>query len=268
MEPLRKLRDLIAKVDYNQLTKLDHREIYQIIERDVLSPKSPIIKQVPPLDLIVYTLNQLVRPTLETRRIPDILDLLATVEFYRKTTSDHVSDALVWNDYYAKDKTVQTISKEEQQILEAYGNDEHQNTLRTIYIQILTISCDLDMYLMWTAIPPSMSDFMIRFNEYFPSINPYCHKSRRLFHSDLSEEETAKLKAVGLECCHRAQATVEWAMGHAGEGQTWHHAFQTEAFKKVFERPVDDEELQKLILYFAEKVAKAAKQVQDMFGDS
>ncbi|KAF5386846.1 hypothetical protein D9615_001988 [Tricholomella constricta] len=257
MEPLRKLRDLIAKVDYNNLTKQDHREIYQYIEREVLSPKSPIIKQVPPLELIVYSIQNILLPKLATRRIPDLLDLLATVEFYRKRTMDHARDAIVWNDYYKNEKTIITLTAEEEGFLK--NLEKQEKSLREMYIVILT-----DMYLLWTASPPSMTDFLIRFNEYFPFLNDHCERvSPRLFHSDLSTTEIAQLEDVGLKCCDTAQGTVAWAMD-----QTIHHAFRMEDFKEAFPRPCGDNHLQEMITYFADHVMSAAKKIQEIFGDS
>jgi hypothetical protein len=68
------------------------------------------------------------------------------------------------------------------------------------------------MYNLWTANPPSMTDFLIRFNEYFPFLNrSYDNHSPRLFHFNLTNHEIAQLVDTGLKCCDFAKETVAWA---------------------------------------------------------
>ncbi|KAF8070433.1 hypothetical protein FPV67DRAFT_1019856 [Lyophyllum atratum] len=264
MEPLRKLRDLIAEVDYNRFTKKDHRKIYEYLEREVLSPKSRIIKQVPTLDFIVYSIHKIIYPKLATRRIPDLLDLLATVEFYRKRTLDLAQEALVWNEYYKTEKTVVTLPAGEEELLNEL--EEKQDSMRIMYTMILTTCCQLDMYLMWTATPPSMTDFLIRFNEYFPSLNGRCDRdSPRLFYADLSDNETAQIKEVGLEYCGFTQQTIEWATKYAGERESMHDAFCTEDFKNTFPWKHQEKDLSRLIGCYLLYVTSAANGVEDMF---
>ncbi|GLB37390.1 hypothetical protein LshimejAT787_0404410 [Lyophyllum shimeji] len=266
MEPLRKLRDLVAKVDYNGVSRQDHREIYKYIEREVLSPKSPIIKHVPPLEVIVYSMRNILLPDLATRRIPELLDLLATVEFYRKRTLDYAQKALVWNDYYKTEGTAVTLSHDEEEFLRKLESQE--SDLRKVYITILTTCCELDMYLLWTATPPSIADAMIRFNEYFPFLNENCDsESPRLFHSDLSDSEAGQVEDVGLKFCDFAQATIEWATEYAGDGQTMHSVFSTEEFRESFPRPCEDDKLSELISYFAKCVTSASQGIEEIFGD-
>lgn len=57
-----------------------------------------------------------------------------------------------------------------------------------------------------------MTDFVIRFNEYFPFLTHTCPGSPCLFYKDLSDKERLELGEVGLECCGFAQNTVDWAI--------------------------------------------------------
>lgn len=62
-----------------------------------------------------------------------------------------------------------------------------------------------------------MTDFLIRFNEYFPSLNEHCdNKSPRLFHADLSPDEMEQLEDIGITCCEFVQETVDWAIEYQG----------------------------------------------------
>lgn len=66
------------------------------------------------------------------------------------------------------------------------------------------------MYLLWTANPPSITDFLIRFNEYFPFLNKsYDNHSPRLFHFNLTDEETAQLFDTGIKCCDFVDEEME-----------------------------------------------------------
>lgn len=57
-----------------------------------------------------------------------------------------------------------------------------------------------------------MTDFFLRFNEYFPFLTDTCPGSPRLFYKGLSGKECLELGEIGLECCDFAQDTVDWAM--------------------------------------------------------
>ncbi|KAG5335752.1 hypothetical protein C0989_000464 [Termitomyces sp. Mn162] len=220
VDPLHKLRDLIASVgDVDQTPRHNHKEIYQYIEREILSPKSSIIKQVPPLQVVIYAINNILYPTLVTRRIPQLLDLLATVEFYRKRTLASSLEATIWNEYYEvqNENTVYRLSEEDGTYLKRLESDSI--SMRTMYITLVSECCQLDMYLLLTAKPPSMTDFLIRFNEYFPRLNKqHQSKSPRLFWSDLSSQEIVQLSNLGADCCSQVQEIVSWATDYVRKG--------------------------------------------------
>ncbi|KAG6831757.1 hypothetical protein H0H92_007909 [Tricholoma furcatifolium] len=265
MESLHRLRNLIADADKSK--DKDHRKIYQYIEREVLSPKSPIIKQVPPLEVVVYAINNIFYPNFVTRRIPDLLDLLATVEFYRKRTLDYAHHATIWNEYYKVDKSVRTISHDEEEFLTLL--ESQKDTMRTMYIELISTGCRLDMYLLWTAKPPSVTNFLIRFNEYFPILNDDSDReSPRLFWSDLSSEESTQLAGLGLDSCVLVQNSVKWATEYAEQNHAMNAALCTDDFKEAFPRPCEDRAFLELVMYYTSHVAKASEKVQSMFDNS
>lgn len=69
----------------------------------VLSPKAELVNEVPPLWLVIYAIENILHPRLVKEQIPDLLDLLATVEFYRGRTLDKARDAVVWSKYYERE---------------------------------------------------------------------------------------------------------------------------------------------------------------------
>lgn len=69
------------------------------------------------------------------------------------------------------------------------------------------------MYLLWTEDPPSMTNFLIRFNQYFPSINrSYHNSSPRLFHFNLTDQEMTQLINTAAECCKFTELTLQTAI--------------------------------------------------------
>ena len=111
------------------------------IDQLVLSPSSPIVKHVPPLPVIIYSIKNILYPTLATRRIPELLDLLATAEFYRGRTLDQARAALTWNDYYSTVPPTVLLSNEETEFI--HSLELQMADLRPIYIMILTKCCHL-----------------------------------------------------------------------------------------------------------------------------
>jgi hypothetical protein len=158
MDSLRNLEDLVARVDFESNSRQYHRAIYSevsmstlkhqfpyflvdYIEQVVLSPKSPIVKHVPSLPVIIYSVKNILYPTLATRRISELLDLLATAEFYRGHTLDQARDALTWNDYYTTNFPRVLLTNEETTFLQKLESE--MADLRPIYIAILTMCCHL-----------------------------------------------------------------------------------------------------------------------------
>ncbi|RDB25314.1 hypothetical protein Hypma_007937 [Hypsizygus marmoreus] len=271
MDSLRRLKDLLAELDVEQThpAKRDHSLFYRIIKEEILSPKSPFIKRVPPIEFVIYAIKNIVAAPLSSSRIPDLLHLLTIAEFYRGRTLDYARNASTWNGYYTKDNeqnenALVCLSATEAAFLKKL---ENKNTaFRKVYIAILCTCCQLDMHLLWTASPLSITDFLVRFNEYFPSLNEYRNiESNPIFRYGLSEEESAKLQDIGLTCCEFVQDSVEWAMENKGDGQRLHDVFQGEQFQETFRRPCQDAQIYSLIKFFLDHVALAAKGVNEMF---
>ena len=162
MEPLRDLENLVAQVDFrpgSNASKQHHRDIYSetayhvpfiplsflqdYIEQVVLSPKSPIVKHVPSLPVIIYSIKNILYPNLVPRRIPDLLDLLATAEFYRGRTLDQARAATDWNAYYHTIPNEKSILLTTEDKLFLQSLESQKDALRGMYITILTRCCHL-----------------------------------------------------------------------------------------------------------------------------
>ncbi|TFK75465.1 hypothetical protein BDN72DRAFT_832343 [Pluteus cervinus] len=264
MESLDTLRNFIKSVDYNdeEASFESHKAIYRFVNETVLSPDSPLTKHVPSLDIIVYGIKRHLYPEPILDGIPDLLDLLATAEWYRQKTLSAAQNALVWNTYY-KNKPKFTLTADDQKVLNEF--EAKKESWRKMYLTILLSLCKNDIYLMWTEKPPCITEFMIRFNEYFPSLNDPTAQSPRLFHSSLSEEEKVLVEQAGRECCQRIQDSCQWAVRHREDGETLVVVFKTKAFQKAYPIPCAMEPLRKLFDIYLNHIQTSTRKLHDMF---
>jgi hypothetical protein len=114
------------------------------IEQAILSPKATMMTAVPSLKITIYAIRNIMYPKLAKGQIPDLLDLLATVEFYRARTLDKSQDALVWNDYYngkGKGEEARTLTVMETGELLSLGDKKH--LWRQVYVDIVGQLCKI-----------------------------------------------------------------------------------------------------------------------------
>ncbi|KAF9460769.1 hypothetical protein BDZ94DRAFT_886431 [Collybia nuda] len=247
-QELRRLEDFVAKVQHesnSDTVKQDHRDIYSFIEEKVLSPKSELVNEVPPLWLVIYTIDSILRPTLAQDQIPDLLDLLATAEFYRGRSLDKARDAVTWSDYYQRpERRKEGRPLTSSQRIELLSLEENKHLWRKVYLTLVRRFCHLDLYFLWTAKSPSITDFFVRFNEYFPFLTSSRSGSPRLFYKGLSYEERLELGETATECCNFAQNTVQWALDQQRDSTLpMNELFHTQEFRETFPLPDDLESI-------------------------
>jgi hypothetical protein len=85
-------------------------------------------------------------------QIPDLLDLLANVEFYRNYVLSKAKDSLVWNSYYKKNgQDTITLSPGQESISKKL---ESQNIpLRTIYMSLISQYCQFVSPYIFSGLP-------------------------------------------------------------------------------------------------------------------
>lgn len=91
--------------------------------------------------MILHCIKISIYPTLKIHAIPDLLDLLASIEWYRHRALSAARSALVWNTYYRNDPAVPTLSDEEESVLRAIENKN--KSWRMVYITTLCCLCKL-----------------------------------------------------------------------------------------------------------------------------
>ncbi|KAF8629397.1 hypothetical protein AX15_003452 [Amanita polypyramis BW_CC] len=262
---IRELQKYIASLDFGRDDlEQDHKDIYTYIEQTILPPESTILGAVPPVDVLAYAAKNILFPVLAQDLIPELLDVIATVEFYRQRTLTQAKNALEMKSHYKDEDEAKAIflNSDEEAFL------EHLNVLddswRKVYITILRECCHSDLYYLWTTNPPSMADFMIRFNEYFPFLNKYCtHPSPRLLHQTLSTDEQNQLGQTGLAICDLGYNSAQWVTENIREDEPYWTLFDTDEFRKAFP-PHAPKHLTKLICRYLDHVASTVQKVDSI----
>lgn len=94
-----------------------------------------------PLAVFIYAIKDILYPTFLIELIPDILDLLTMVEFYRLRATEEASKALTWNDYYktAENTNAHTLEIEDELFFNHLQNTQEE--MRKIFMQIVAECC-------------------------------------------------------------------------------------------------------------------------------
>lgn len=101
-------------------------------EETALAPVLPIV-------IFIYAIKNILYPNFLIELIPDFLDLLTMVEFYRIRVTEEASNALIWNDYYKNTKDTRTLDVEDENFLNHLQNT--RNDMRKIFMQIVAECC-------------------------------------------------------------------------------------------------------------------------------
>lgn len=212
------------------LTVLNQTIAY-IEQHFVASAKGP-----PPLDVIVYAARNILFPTLNNDQIPDLLDLLSTVETYRKHIVLKADDALAFHAYWKNENVDESVllTAEEHRFIGSIVADSM--IMRDSYKSVISALCQMvsshhinmvtmghgllqDIYHLWTRIEPSIAKLAIRMNEYYPPSNKkYQRQPALLFHSDLSMMERADIEVTCRETIEFFQQSLSWSLSHADPG--------------------------------------------------
>lgn len=121
---------------------------------------------IPPLDLLTYAIRGILFPTfLGPSRIPDVLDLLSNVEYYRCVCKEKAGNAAVLDEFFGfRDRKAVLLSKEERKCL---ADIEAQSSLlRSRFLTLLFSYSQLDVHYLCTSSSrlPGMQE---RMEEYF-----------------------------------------------------------------------------------------------------
>ncbi|KAK2464286.1 hypothetical protein APHAL10511_003743 [Amanita phalloides] len=217
-DDLATVRKLIASLDFANDNVQHHKDIYTYISETILASQSTILNIEPPVEVLVYVAKKILFPNLAQNMIPQLLDVVANVEFYRQRMQVQAKTALKGKNSHMNEDNSKTISLSNDDEVFLEKLEVSSDSWRQVYMTILCKCCHLDLYHLWTASPPSMVDFMVRFNEYFPSLNKHCtHESPRLLHQMLSTDERSKFKQTGLSISEFGYNSAQWVKDNTRE---------------------------------------------------
>ena len=92
-----------------------------------------------PIIVFIYAIKNILYPNFLIELIPDFLDLLTMVEFYRIRVTEEASNALAWNDFYKNTKDTCTLEIEDEGFLSHL--QDTQDVMRKIFMQIVAECC-------------------------------------------------------------------------------------------------------------------------------
>ncbi|KAF8653330.1 hypothetical protein AX16_004030 [Volvariella volvacea WC 439] len=198
-EKLNTLQQLLKESDHTRddtQALQDQLEILKYIDANILQDEY-LKKHLTLLEAVVYAIRCILQPRLDVDAIPDLLDLLTTVEFYRAKITKVVNTAFEWNKFYEDSHGALTLNPD--QIRELNKVTARDKTQRGLYILLCCVLSKRHLYHLLSKKPPSGVDFLIHFNDYYPGLLSSM-PSRRLFHTDLSAKEKAEIDRSGREC--------------------------------------------------------------------
>ena len=106
--------------------------------------KELVAKNIPPIEVYIYAIKDILHPDVDYEALPSLLDLLSSLEALRKFTLDHAKKMLVWHDYYKKiGQHEGQYSKEDLARLRSITNPDTEKTLRELYMYLICTCCQV-----------------------------------------------------------------------------------------------------------------------------
>ena len=109
-------------------------------EETALAPVLPVV-------IFIYAINDILYPDFLIEFIPEFLDLLTMVEFYRIRATEEASNALAWNNFYKNTKDARTLEVIDEDFL--IHLEDTQDDMRKIFMQIVAECCFIVRYLCY-----------------------------------------------------------------------------------------------------------------------
>jgi hypothetical protein len=111
------------------------------IDTLLASSEETALAPVPPIAIFIYAINDILYPNFLIEFIPEFLDLLTMVEFYRIKVTEEASKTLAWNDFYKNTQDALTLEVKDENDLSDL--QDTQDDMRKIFMQIVADCCFL-----------------------------------------------------------------------------------------------------------------------------
>ncbi|KAK0461048.1 uncharacterized protein EV420DRAFT_1529923 [Desarmillaria tabescens] len=157
-----------------------------------------------PLELLIFTIDQSISSPLfamNADAYPNLLDLITSVEQYRRALLKKAEDAIVWDRAcIGMGQTDEALTSVERASLHDMVNLAANQ--RELFIAIVADLCKMDIFHLLRSKDHLLTDVMLRLSQYFPWL-----PSR----GDLDERECNLLLEAGKSCCQTIVNLSEWA---------------------------------------------------------
>ncbi|TFK51126.1 hypothetical protein OE88DRAFT_1660453 [Heliocybe sulcata] len=200
---IKRIEDLNFQRPYDRET---HKKIYSYINENVLSVADQ--DECPPLQILIYAVENIISPDLIRLQIPHLLHLLAHIECIRRRAVKQASRALSWNDYFSDsdERRAVLLTEQERKFMEQISDESEQAGDRKLYATVIFRLCQLHIHSLWRDdTEDQLQDYMA---QYFPSFTN--QQPNRLFYLDLSQDEQRQLRDVGKTCAKFLRDASEW----------------------------------------------------------
>ncbi|KAF8813754.1 hypothetical protein BYT27DRAFT_7157576 [Phlegmacium glaucopus] len=259
------LIEAISRVDFheNEAQELKSKTQGILTNIDTLldSNEKTVLPPVLPLVVFVYAIKNIIYPKFLIELIPDFLDLLTMVEFYRIQATEEASTALTWNNFYKTEKGPRTLEVQDEEFLSHL--QDTQEGMRKIFMQIVAECCLIDLHRLWVT--ESHTDFWIRWNRYFNTKEKENTKQFASFHHGLSNADKDLLRTSATCCAETMHSTLIRAEDCRSTGQSIQDVFNTRSFQDQSMISYDEEKLLHLINYHLNYVHEAVEKLQSLF---
>ena len=109
------------------------------IDTLLASNEETALAPVLPISIFIYAINAILYPNFLIEFIPEFLDLLTMVEFYRIRVTEEAGNALAWNYFYKDVKDARTLEVEDEKFLSHL--QDTRDVMREIFMQIVAECC-------------------------------------------------------------------------------------------------------------------------------
>ncbi|KAG1733585.1 uncharacterized protein EDB91DRAFT_1148206 [Suillus paluster] len=247
-----------------------HREIYDYISSMLLENEPASADEQTPHFVVFYAIRNILRPFFILGQIPDLLNLLAMVDTFRRHSVQMASAALSWQEYYTNEPSsdMRLLTERELKRINGYVDaDKHD---RLLYFLLVKNLCLLHVYYLVTSHESwSLAE---RLNDYFPGCFPGLDiPSNLTFHHQLSDKEKKMMADSYQECKEWLMEVTQWEEEQKQEllsvtltAEQADAAFQ-QAFREQFPPPLSQEELVSNLDAYLNTVEAMIRKLEDYF---
>lgn len=222
-EERKQLEAKLCRINWDEFDTLAHRTIYDEVAGTAEAVGSGSA-DIPPA-LLFYAIRNILYPTFILGQIPDLLNVLTTIEGLRQFATKKIGHILALNQLYIErppdDREVRVLTTKE---IRALASCQAQSeSLRKQYFLLLKNLCQAYIHYLWTS--PESCLLAKRLNDFFPGcLEGYSQPSSLRFQMDLSENERAEFGELKEEVSTWMKTILEWEYEREKSGKRQGHS--------------------------------------------